>query len=265
MLIDTHTHLNEDRLFENRKTHIETFQNTGGKILINAGANPFYNQRGIQISQEAKQFFPQLIIKTTVGIHPCDITKEFKSQIEDIEKLYLQNPEEIVAIGECGVDLHFPESEAVEIQQEGFKLQAELARKHHLPLVIHSRDAFEETFEVLKDFSDLKIYIHSRAYDENALKKCEETFPHLRIGINNIFTYPSAKESRNAVLKKTSAKILTETDAPYLPPQSKRGEINYPHYVQYVYDAYTTQTEKQSDEIEREIEKNVKALFNLEW
>jgi TatD DNase family protein len=98
--------------------------------------------------------------------------------------------------------------------------------------------AFEETFEILKDFSELKIYIHSRAYSEENLKKCEHTFPHLRIGINNIFTYPSAKIAREAVLKGTSAKLLIETDAPYLPPQSKRGEINYPHYCKYVYEKY---------------------------
>jgi len=263
MLIDAHTHLNEERLFIHRKKHLEEFQKEWGGIIINSGANPFYNEKGILIAKEAPADFPNLLVKTTVGIHPCDIKKEYKSQIEEIEQLYLENKDNIVAIGECGIDLHFPESESVEIQQEGFRLHAELAKKYQLPLVIHSRDAFEETFEVLKDFSELKIYIHSRAYSEEDLKKCEHTFPHLRIGINNIFTYPSAKIAREAVLKRTSAKLLIETDAPYLPPQSKRGEINYPHYCKYVYEKYCELTWISKETLETEIEQNTREFFNL--
>ena len=79
------------------------------------------------------------------------------------------------------MDLHFPECADVKVQQQAFRLQAQLAEKYQLPLVIHSRDAFEETFEVLKDFADLKIYIHSRAYDQKALALCEKTFARLRV------------------------------------------------------------------------------------
>jgi TatD DNase family protein len=82
--------------------------------------------------------------------------------LNELENLYEEKSDHIVAIGECGIDLHFPDNPPLEVQQYALKLQAELARKLNLPLMIHSRDGFSETMDVLEDFSDLKIYFHSR-------------------------------------------------------------------------------------------------------
>jgi TatD DNase family protein len=82
--------------------------------------------------------------------------------LEKLEELYEKNREYIVAIGECGIDLHFPENPSVEVQQNALKLQAELAKKLDISLMVHSRDGFRETMDVLRNFSDLKIYFHAR-------------------------------------------------------------------------------------------------------
>ena len=264
MLIDAHTHLNESRLFEKREEYVKLFEEQDGKILINSWANPFYNEKGIEIAKESEKKFPHLTVKSTVGFHPCDIPEDIEQQIQEIENLYLQNKEHVIAIGECGIDLHFPDSPSLSLQQKGFKAQAELARKYQLPLVIHSRDAFDETFEILQEFKDLKIYIHSWAYDKESLKKVENLIPQLRIGINNMITYPSAKIAREAILSLSSAKLLMETDAPYLPPQTKRGEINLPSYVSYVYEKYAERTGISKEELEEKILNNVKELFSLQ-
>ncbi|MBQ5945362.1 TatD family hydrolase [bacterium] len=79
------------------------------------------------------------------------------------------------------MDLHFPENPTTGVQQNALVKQAQLARKLNLPLMIHSRDAFHETMEVLKDFSDLKIYFHSRGYGKDELDECEKAFPNLRL------------------------------------------------------------------------------------
>jgi TatD DNase family protein len=84
--------------------------------------------------------------------------------LNELENLYEEKSDHIVAIGECGIDLHFPDNPPLEVQQNALRLQAELARKLNLPLMIHSRDGFRETMEVLRDFSDLKIYFHARGY-----------------------------------------------------------------------------------------------------
>lgn len=264
VLIDAHTHLNEDRLFENREEYVKLFEEQGGKILINSWANHFYNEKGIEIAKEAEKKFSHLTTKATVGLHPCDTPENIEEQIQTIENLYLNNQKYVVAIGECGIDLHFPDSPSLSLQQKWFKAQAELARKYQLPLVIHSRDAFDETFEILQDVKDLKIYIHSWAYSIEALKKVENLIPQLRIGINNMITYPSAKSAREAILSLSSAHLLMETDAPYLPPQSKRGEINLPSYVSYVYEKYAEWTGINKEELEEQIYHNVKQLFSLE-
>jgi TatD DNase family protein len=81
--------------------------------------------------------------------------------LNELENLYEEKSDHIVAIGECGIDLHFPDNPPLEVQQNALRLQAELARKLNLPLMIHSRDGFHETMEVLRKFSDLKIYFHA--------------------------------------------------------------------------------------------------------
>jgi TatD DNase family protein len=102
--------------------------------------------------------------------------------------------------------------------------------------MIHSREAFHETMEILKDFSDLKIYFHARGYGPNELEECEKSFPNLRIGCTNVIEYPSAEKIRESLHNIKTAKILTETDAPFLPPQTMRGQQNEPAYVTYVYE-----------------------------
>jgi Tat protein secretion system quality control protein TatD with DNase activity len=74
MLIDAHTHLNGELLFADWQTHMHHFQQTGGKILINAGAQPVYNTNGILIATQAKTLFPELTVKATIGFHPEDAT-----------------------------------------------------------------------------------------------------------------------------------------------------------------------------------------------
>ena len=168
MLIDAHAHLNLEQLFINWKEYLQAFQDVGGKILINAGAHEDYNRNGIFIAQEAKKLFPDLVVKATIGYHPRDakdIPREnYHKIIAELEQQYLQHSEDIVAIGEGGIDLYGSDNPPLADQQELFREQLVLARKLQLPIVIHSRDAFDETVEVLKEFSDLKMYFHCRGY-----------------------------------------------------------------------------------------------------
>jgi len=266
MIIDAHTHLNTDQLFSNYKKYLENFGKIWWKIVVNAWANNEYNQKWIQISKESAKDFPNLTIKTAIWRHPCDIPhneSDFLPLIDELENLYEENKDHIVAIWECWIDLHFPENPTVEVQQHALKLQAELARKLNLPLMIHSRDWFHETMEVLKDFSDLKIYFHAWWYGKDELDKCEKTFPNLRIGCTNVIEYPSAEKIRESIRNIKTAKILTETDAPFLPPQCFRWQQNEPAYVTYVYDKLCDLLQIQQDELEKVIEENTKSLYQI--
>ena len=266
MIIDAHTHLNTDQLFWDYKKYLENFEKIWWKIVVNAWANNEYNQKWIQIAEESIINFPWLTVKTAIWWHPCDIPQnetDFLPLLNELEKLYEKNKDHIVAIWECGIDLHFPENSTVEVQQNALKLQAELARKLNLPLMIHSRDGFHETMEVLKDFSDLKIYFHARGYGKDELEECEKNFPNLRIGCTNVIEYPSAEIIREAINSIKTAKILTETDAPFLPPQTMRWQQNEPAYVTYVYEKLCNILEVDENELKIIIEKNTKELYQI--
>ncbi len=264
MIIDAHTHLNTDQLFWDYKNYLENFEKIWWKILVNAWANNEYNQKWIQMAKQSVNDFPSLTIKTAIWRHPCDIPQEksdFLLILDELEKLYEENKDYIVAIGECGIDLHFPENPAVEVQQNALKLQAELARNLSLPLMLHSRDGFRETMEVLKNFSDLKIYFHAWWYGRDELVECENIFPNLRIGCTNVIGYPSAEKIREAICNIKTAKILTETDAPFLPPQTMRGQQNEPAYVTHVYNKLSEILKIEQDSLEKMVEENTRELY----
>lgn len=266
MIIDAHTHLNTDQLFSDYTKYLENFEKIWWKILVNAWANNEYNKKWIQIARESAKKFSNLTVKTAIWRHPCDIPHnelEFFPLINELEELYENNKNYIVAIWECGIDLHFPENPTIGVQQHALKLQAELARKLNLPLIIHSRDGFHETKEVLKDFSDLKIYFHSRWYWPNELSEAERIFPNLRLWFTNVIEYPSAKKIREAISNIKTAKILTETDAPFLPPQSMRWQQNEPAYVTYVYEKLCELLNLNNNELEELVEKNTKLLYQI--
>ena len=266
MIIDAHTHLNTNQLFWDYNKYLENFEKIWWKIVVNAWANNEYNEKWIRISQKSIIDFPNITVKTAIWRHPCDIPhneSDFLPLLNELEKLYEANKDYIVAIWECGIDLHFPENPTVEVQQNALKLQAELARKLNLPLMIHSRDGFHETIEILKDFSDLKIYFHAWWYWKEELKECEKSFPNLRIGCTNVIEYPSAEKIRESIRNIRTAKILTETDAPFLPPQTMRGQQNEPAYVTYVYEKLCEILGIEQKELEKIVEKNTKSLYNI--
>jgi TatD DNase family protein len=266
MIIDAHTHLDTNQLFWNYKIYLENFEKIWWKIVVNAWANNEYNQKWVQIAKESIKYFPGLIVKTAIWWHPCDIPQnesDFLPLLDELENLYEENKDHIIAIWECGIDLHFPENPTIEVQQNALKLQTELAKKLNLPLMIHSRDGFRETMEVLKDFSDLKIYFHARRYWKNELEECENIFPNLRIGCTNVIEYPSAEKIRESIRNIKTAKILIETDAPFLPPQTMRGQQNEPAYVTYVYEKLCEILWIKQEILEKIVIENTKSLFIL--
>ena len=280
MLIDAHTHLNGEILFDQREYHLKNFEKIWGKILINSGANTFYNQNAISIAKKAKTLFPNLTTKATIGFSPHDIEDlnrdDFTKLISDLEQQYLHNQDEIIAIGECGIDLHWTPWQGGSpdgcrggglsergSQQTLFKLQAELAKKLNLPLVVHSRDAFEETIEVLKNFTDLKIYFHCRGYWPKEIQKTEKLLPQVRFGFTNIISYPNAKQTRESLLTAKKTNLLLETDAPFLPPQTLRWKINYPEYITHVYEQCAEILEIEQKELKKLIETNFRRLFEV--
>ncbi len=270
---DSHTHLNHSDLYTNWQQHLQIFVDAGGIWLVNIGVDHTYNTRWIEIARQATQRFPNIIVKTTIGLHPYEvaignITQDNKD--EKLEELYgLYKPStfnHIIAIGEIGIDTYRPDTDqTIELQKEIFWQQCEWARELKLPIVIHSRANREATNEVLQAFTDLTIYFHCRPYGPDEVKIIKETYPNFYIGFCGNISYPKAENIRKSLrylvhentdypdhiltgkLKDIHSEpyklyepynitnLLIETDAPYLPLQSHRGQQNTPLFVQENY------------------------------
>ena len=262
---DAHTHLNHPDLFSNREKYLESFTQEWGLWLVNIWANTEYNENALTIAKQAKSKFAKLWIKASIGIHPCDVrntSQDIQTEYLKLQKQLVENREHIVAIGECGIDLYYPEvSSYLTLQQEIFKMQCDLARENQLPIVIHSRDAFQETFDILKNYSDLKIYFHCWSYNKEELEILLSTFPKIWIGYNGILTYPKSHENRECLLATPLNNIVLETDAPYLAPQGFRGKINHPELIKVVGKYASEILNIEEDILRKQIGENTKDLY----
>lgn len=256
--IDAHTHLNSDELYPTRQVHLSDFIALWWIGLVNVWVDQTWNLRWIEIAEKAKELYGEIcVVKATVWGHPSEVAYghiydqgSIDSCVDALEKLLQKHASCIVAVGECGIDAHYPwfTDQIALLQQDFFRKQCLLARAYNLPVVIHSRDAFALTYTVLEEFTDLHIYFHCWWYGPEEAKKLIETFPHLRFGFCGNSTYPKAEQLRATFLflithpayLQGSIGILLETDAPWLAPQSKRGQRHTPAYIleQYAFLAW---------------------------
>lgn len=269
-LYDAHTHLNTQSMVEERKKYIQLFKDAGGVWLVNSWASRFYNQKGIEIAEQSLTLYPDLIVKFTLGLHPLEcveniITKDtIQEYMNELRMQYAEHKKHIVAIGECGIDVHFPNGyETLKIQKELFRMQCEFARELNLPIVIHSRDGFEETLEILEDYTDLVVYIHCRSYGADEYKYLDQTFSRLFIGFCGNVTYKNAQHLRDTLSIVKLSQVIMETDAPYLAPQAIRGQTNHPANLTYNYEFCAAHLWIPVPEFAAQIEVNFKKLYSL--
>ncbi len=250
MYYDAHMHLNDAQLIDQWQSHIEAFLAVGGKWLIIVGTDYASNASAISLVQSIKQTYgEQLFCKATVGIHPAEVaygnisTQEKLDQaIVSLETQLNENKTHVVALGECGLDAHYPGYEANKwLQATLFTAQIRLAEKHQLPLVVHSRDDFTGTLTLMRQSPHLKRYLHCWSYSSSELLELAHEFPQLRVGRCGNTSYPKAQSLRDSLIacQQTNIHRLLETDAPYLAPQGKRGEINTSSNIPLLY-AYTS-------------------------
>jgi len=249
MLIDTHCHINTmvKKAFDVPMTdeeyilagHIVTeAENAGVTTIINVGTSLVESENCIQLSQRFKNVY------ATIGIHPNDLNDRWKDDLSTLTE-YLKQKEKfkIVGIGECGMDMHYP-GYNLERQREAFKKQIELALEHDLALVVHTRDAAEETLGCLEEYknSGLRGTIH--CFSEDLLFAQTAISWGFKLGIGGTISYPKNAHLRAVIRAVGLESLLLETDAPFLPPQTMRGKQNHPQYIttiaHYVADELST-------------------------
>lgn len=220
-LIDSHTHLYFTQDFSNPKETVQRAIDAGIIHMILPGVN----SSTIEPIRNLHSLFPQNT-SMAIGLHPCDVNPDsYLRELDTIEKELIVNKDDYSAIGETGIDKHWDASH-IDLQQQVFERQLKLASNLGLPVIIHSRDGFEETYEVLQGIENLpETVFHSYSGDIKETEKILGLFPETYFGINGIVTFKNAK-IKEVLPIIPSHRLLIETDAPYLAPVPHRGKTN---------------------------------------
>lgn len=196
-----------------------------------------------------------------VGIHPYDMEKFDEAVMEQ----YVNHPK-CIAIGECGLDYYrLPEDEIekeenIKRQKEVFIAQIEFAKKVKKPLIVHIRDASNDSRQILIDYNAKEVggVLHCYNASEHLLPLAEHNF---YFGIGGVLTFKNAKKLVEVLPKIPKDKLLIETDAPYLTPHPHRGERNEPYYTVFVASKMAELLETSIEEIQNLTTFNAKKLF----
>lgn len=220
-IIDSHTHLDDTRFANDRDAVLDRARDAGVSTMICVGSNFTSSRRAVTIAQETPGIY------ATVGVHPHEAA-QVTPRVWDGLKLLAKNSR-VVAWGEIGLDFHYNFSPP-DIQKAVFRQQLKLARNLNLPVIIHDRNAHQETLAILKNFPDLAgVVVHCFSGGDDVAEKCLQRGYYL--GIGGVLTYPKSTVLREVVKNAPLDRLLLETDCPYLSPQPWRGKRNEPAYL----------------------------------
>jgi TatD DNase family protein len=255
MIIDTHCHLDDEKYNEDLEKVLENSKKSGIQGIVIPGADINDLAKAKEISYTNKEIY------YAAGVHPYHIDE----YDENILREYLKD-ERCIAVGECGLDYYrLPEDEDKKIQEKLdqakiFQAQIELAKSVQKPLIIHIRDANEDSKRLLIENNAREVggVLHCYNASEHLLELAEHGF---YFGIGGVLTFKNAKKLVEILPKIPLERLLIETDAPYLTPHPFRGERNEPAYTTYVAQKMADILEKSVTEIENITTQNAKRLF----
>lgn len=255
MLIDSHCHLDSPDFDADRDEVIERAVESGIErmVAIGTGEGPPDLEAGLRMADRYPTFL------ATVGVHPHDAGKATDDTLAHVSAL-LSHPKAI-AIGEIGLDYHYDFAPR-EAQQQVFIEQMRIAAAHRKPIVIHTREAWEDTFALLeKHWAPHKIpgVMHCFSGGQKEAARSLELGFYLSFG--GIVTFPKAKELQKAASEAPLERILLETDSPYLAPVPKRGKRNEPLFVGYTAQKVAALRQMTFEEIAAATTANFSRLF----
>ena len=250
LMIDTHCHLLKEYYHNLDDTFNELKKNKINAVIVN-GCDKDSNNEVLEIVKKYDMAYG------AIGFHPTEL-----ENIEDDDLKWLEDnlqKDKIVAIGEIGLDYHY-ENTNKEKQKYFFKKQLLLAQKYDKPVIIHSRDAILDTYNIL---SSIKVRGVLHCYSGSLEMAKEFTKIGYFLGIGGIITFKNAKNIIEVIKNIDSKYILLETDSPYLSPEPYRGQINTPVYLKYILEKISEIKNVDFKEMERITNLNARRLFDF--
>lgn len=272
-LVDTHAHLYWDSFKEDFNSMIQRSIDARVTTIINVGVNVKLSKIAADQVRNTLSKIPDLKTYSTIGIHPHEAANypnvvSIHEDIDKLQKIYQTQPDQIVAVGECGLDFSSLSYEQQKDQQRQlFQIQINLAKKLNLPLIVHVRDDRSKNpentecwDEVLNMIGDHPTILHCYSGLLSTTKKVL-SMPNLLVSFAATITYPKNEFLRQAAKVLPLEKIVLETDCPFLPPQSKRGKRNEPSNIKEIAELIASLKETTFRQVAQTTTNNVTLLF----
>lgn len=255
MIFDTHAHFDDAAFDGDRSELLSQLNNNGVKYVCNVGANIKGSEASIKLAKAYDYFY------AAVGVHPEDAAELNDEKLKYLKTL--SSNDKVVAIGEIGLDYYYPDFDK-ELQQKWFLEQMELARCVKLPIVVHSRDAAKDTYDIMKAAKAEEIggVVHCYSYSKEIAR--DYLNMGFFFGIGGVLTFKNAKKLVEVVEYLPMDAIVLETDAPYLAPVPFRGKRNDSSLLSYVVTKISEIKGISEKEVEDITLKNAFKLYGLE-
>lgn len=254
MIFDSHAHYDDESFEEDRENVIKELKDNNIVGVLNCGSSIEGARYSAKLAKEYDFFY------AAVGIHPEFADKFDEGTVNELKTLVNEN-NKVRAIGEIGLDYYYEENPPREIQKTAFIRQMELARELKLPVVIHDRDAHEDTLNIMKQFPEVKGEVHCFSGSPEFARECLKLGYY--IGFTGVITFKNAKKLVEVAKIVPLDRILVETDCPYMAPEPYRGKRNRSEYIEYIINRISDIKGINTEELTRNTIFNAKNLLNL--
>lgn len=272
-IFDTHAHYSDEKYDADRLALFEKMYADGVDRVTLIGASKIESEKERNLSIEYSSVPKVPKFYYTIGDHPDEILKvspdssEGVKYLDELKQLTMREGElSAIAIGEIGLDYHgdFKTEWDYANQKKWFIAEIELARSINLPIVVHSRDACKDTFDIIKEYArDLTGIIHCFAYEKEIAKEYVKLGYYL--GIGGTVTFKNARKTKEVVEEIDLEWIVTETDSPWLAPTPHRGERNDSSYLRYVIEEIAKLKNGDVEKVAEILYDNALKVYNIKY
>ncbi|WP_298794011.1 TatD family hydrolase [uncultured Allomuricauda sp.] len=254
IITDTHTHLYSEAFDEDRDAVIQKALDSGVQRFFIPAIDSTYTDAMLDLESK----YPENVF-LMMGLHPTHVKENYKEELSHVDQLFSER--NFYAVGEIGIDLYWDKT-FLRQQQDAFVYQIQLAKKHKLPIVIHSRDSFNEIFEILEQEKGDDLHGIFHCFTGTQEQAHQAIGYNMKLGIGGVATFKNGKIDQ--FLNEIDLKhIVLETDSPYLAPVPFRGKRNESSYIVKVLEKLSSIYGLSIEEIAAITTENSKQVFGI--
>jgi TatD DNase family protein len=253
-MIDSHCHLDDRKYGDRQAEYVRAAAEAGVDTIVNIGVDLPSSQKSVELAEKFEAMY------ATVGVHPHDAKTLNDEVLAELRRM--TGYKKVVAVGEIGLD-YYRDLSPRAVQRTVFEKQLQMAVETRMPVVIHTRDAFEDTIDVVRNFASSLVGGVFHCFQETVEDAHQVLGLGFIVSVGGIITFPNSGQSKLA-REVPLEKVILETDSPYLTPVPLRGKQNEPANVRFVYEKMAELKGLPLAEVRRQVDRNCKKFYRLE-